>query len=259
MNVYSRTGAHLPHSASNGSGFQLPVNIDLRYVALPIIQEDSVTDPLYVFRNWLSRILILAPEPQRIMEDSSTESLVPDRSVANYAAWFTALVSQNPSSYTEFSRFAKEIMPDFSAMRNPLSPSGARSLSAYFEQDSKSIETKFGCLSDGEKCFFICAAVVAANKAYGPLFCFWDEPDNYLSIAEVGHFVTALRQSFRDGGQLVVTSHNPEAIRRFSEENTMVVGRSNHMHPTVVQPLGAIKVDGDLINALIRNDISIEP
>jgi ABC-type sugar transport system ATPase subunit len=225
-------------------------------VALPVIQEQGLDDPVYLFRTWLSRLLVLAPEPQRIEGDSTGESLMPDRDVSNFGAWFTGIVSEFPSAAIDFNAFVNQVMPDFNGMRNPLSPSGARSLSAYFELEKKSIETKFGCLSDGEKCFFICAAVVAANQAYGPLFCYWDEPDNYLSAGEVGHFVTSLRQSFGKGGQLVMTSHHPEAIRRFSDDNTIVMNRPNHLQPTTVRELSDYKLRGDLINALIRNDLS---
>jgi ABC-type multidrug transport system ATPase subunit len=101
----------------------------------------------------------------------------------------------------------------------------------------------------------ICALVLAANRAYGPLFCFWDEPDNYLALSEVGHFVLALRKAFQSGGQFIATSHNPEAIRRFSEENTLVLYRKNHLEPTIVRPLKDLQVNGDLVGALIRGDL----
>ena len=101
----------------------------------------------------------------------------------------------------------------------------------------------------------ICALVLAANEAYGPLFCFWDEPDNYLSLDEVGHFVLALRKAFQSGGQFIATSHNPEAIRRFSDENTLVLYRKSHLEPTIVRPLSEIQVNGDLVSALIRGDV----
>jgi ABC-type uncharacterized transport system ATPase subunit len=99
------------------------------------------------------------------------------------------------------------------------------------------------------------ALVVASNQSYGPTFCFWDEPDNYLSLSEVGHFVMALRRSFQSGGQLLVTSHNPEAIRQFSDENTLILHRRSHLEPTVVRPLGEVRINGDLVDALIRNDV----
>ena len=101
----------------------------------------------------------------------------------------------------------------------------------------------------------ICALVLAANDALGPLVCFWDEPDNYLAPSEVGHFVLALRKAFQSGGQFIATSHNSEAIRRFSEENTLVLQRRNHLEPTVVRRLAELQVNGDLVDALIRGDV----
>ncbi len=86
------------------------------------------------------------------------------------------------------------------------------------------------------------------------LFCFLDEPDNYLSLSEVKHFVMTLRRSFQAGGQLLVTSHNPEAVRAFSDENTFILSRRSHLEPTIVRLLSEAHVHGDLIEALIRSD-----
>jgi len=97
--------------------------------------------------------------------------------------------------------------------------------------------------------------VLAANNAYGPLLCFWDEPDNYLALSEVGHFVLALRKEFHSGGQLITTSHNPEAIRRFSDENTLVLYRKNHLEPTIVRTVKDFQISGDLVSALVRGDV----
>jgi ABC-type sugar transport system ATPase subunit len=87
------------------------------------------------------------------------------------------------------------------------------------------------------------------------VFCFWDEPDNYLALSEVGHFVLALRKAFQDGGQFIATSHNSEVIRSFSDENTLVLYRDNHLDPARVRLLSEIQVKEDLVGALIRDDI----
>ena len=101
----------------------------------------------------------------------------------------------------------------------------------------------------------ICALVLAANEAYGPLFCFWDEPDNFLALSEVGHFVLALRKAFQSGGQFIATSHNSEAISCFSGENTIVFFRKSHLEPTIVRLLKELQVSGNLVDALIRGDV----
>ncbi len=146
-------------------------------------------------------------------------------------------------------------MPDLNDIKNPVIGKDARSLEVQFSNDLGNVTIPFADLSDGEKCFMICAMVLAANTAYGPLVCFWDEPDNYLAMSEVGHFIMALRKAFQSGGQFITTSHNPEAVRRFSDDNTLLLYRSNHLEPTKVRPVSEIKVNGELVNALIRGDL----
>ena len=105
--------------------------------------------------------------------------------------------------------------------------------------------------------FFLGAVVLAANKSYGPLFCFWDEPDSYLSISEVGQFAVALRAAFKESGQILATSHNPEIIRKFSNENTFILDRKSHLEPTLIRLISQAALSGDLVEALIRGDIGL--
>jgi ATPase subunit of ABC transporter with duplicated ATPase domains len=160
-----------------------------------------------------------------------------------------------PSAYAEIDSYLKHVMPDLKDIKNPLVGKDSRSLEVQFSTDQGTVSVPFEDLSDGEKCFTICALVLAANHAYGPVFCFWDEPDNYLALSEVGHFVLALRKAFQNGGQFIATSHNSEVIRSFSDENTLVLYRDNHLEPTRVRALKDIRVNRDLVSALIRDDI----
>ncbi|MEO1273159.1 MAG: hypothetical protein AAFX99_34160, partial [Myxococcota bacterium] len=87
-------------------------------------------------------------------------------------------------------------------------------------------------------------------------FCFWDEPDSHMALDEVGHFISTLRRSFKShGGQIVVTSHSEETIRRFSHENTFLLHRRSHLEPVHVSGLDELSIKGDLIGTLIRGDL----
>jgi energy-coupling factor transporter ATP-binding protein EcfA2 len=229
--------------------------IDWHLVALPLIQVGSETDHLHILKSWLARMLIIAPIPSLIGGDSKDDTLMPNREVTNFGDWISGLLAYSPAAYTDLDRFLKKVMPDLKDIKNPIIGRDSRSLSVQFEHERAALSLPFEVLSDGEKCFFICAVVLASNQAYGPIFCFWDEPDNHLSLSEVGHFVMDLRRSFQSGGQLVVTSHNSEAIRRFSGENTFCIDRRNHLEPTLVRPISEVQTNGDLIDALIRNDV----
>jgi ABC-type cobalamin/Fe3+-siderophores transport system ATPase subunit len=265
--VYARAQAHVHLSQKQGALTaadymkEAQFRIDWRLVALPIIQEQSQRDPVFIFKQWLAGMLILGPIPSLILGDSGQESLQPNVQVTDFGAWWSGLLAYSPAAFTEIDAYLKQLMPDLKDIKNPLIGKDSRSLEVQFSAGRgspvtlESLTVPFEDLSDGEKCFMICALVLATNQAHGPLFCFWDEPDNYLALSEVGHFVVALRKAFQSGGQFIATSHNPEAISRFSDENTLVLQRRNHLEPTIVRKLDELHIKGDLIGALIRGDV----
>lgn len=228
--------------------------IDWHSVALPLIQQ-SKGEPLSVFREWLARSVVLNPIPSRIGGESRSETLEPSVTAEDFSAWFSGVVAYAPKAYTAIHNYLSEAMPDFEEVRNPPAGSETRSLSLRFAKEREAFTVPFEDLSDGEKCFLICAVVLAANEAYGPLLCFWDEPDSHLSLSEVHSFVMTLRKGFQDGGQWIAASHNPETIRAFSDENTLVLSRESHLEPTVLRRLGELGIHGDLANAAIRGEI----
>ena len=253
--IYDREKAQV-NLAKTSQDDKAKFQIDWHLVALPIVQERSTKDPLFIFKRWLASMLILRPIPILINGNSEQDTLQPNAEVTNFGDWFSGLLASAPSAYTEMATYLKQVMPDLNDIKNPIVGADSRSLVVHFSYEQGKLDLPFKELSDGEKCFMVCALVLAANKAYGPLLCFWDEPDNYLAIDEVEHFVMALRQTFHTGGgQFIATSHNPETIRCFSDENTMVMHRRNHLEPTVIRLLSEIQVNGDLINALIRGDV----
>jgi len=254
--VYTRERAQV-RLARSGQEKEAKFLIDWHLAALPIIQQQSQKDPLFVFKQWLARMLILRPMPTLILggSDSRDETLQPNPSVANFGGWFSGLLAYAPSAYTRIDEYLKQLMPDLQDIKNPVVGADSRRLVVQFSNDQGSATLPFEDLSDGEKCFMICALVLAANNAYSPLFCFWDEPDNYLAPSEVGHFVLALRKAFQSSGQFIATSHNPEAIRSFSDENTLLLYRKSHLEPTIVRRLEELQVSGDLVDALTRGDV----
>jgi predicted ATPase len=254
--LYTREVSHV-QLARSGQDKAAQFSIDWHLAALPIIQQKP-RDPLSLFKQWLARVLILRPVPSLITGDSQDDTLYPNADVSDFGAWFSGLLAEAPSAYTKVDEYLKQVMPDLRGIKNPETGVDSRSIVVQFsdERKTKAVDIPFRDLSDGEKCFMICALVLAANDAYGPLLCFWDEPDNHLALSEVGHFVMALRKGFQSGGQLITTSHNDEAIRRFSDENTLILQRKNHLEPATIRRLADMTLKGDLIGALVRDDLA---
>ena len=67
--------------------------------------------------------------------------------------------------------------------------------------------------------------------------------------------MTSLRRGFDNAGQIFITSHNSEAIRKFSNEKIFLLQRRTHLDPTLIRSIQEIPIEGDLINALIRGDL----
>lgn len=204
--------------------------IDRNVLALPLIQDPTAAGVLTQWRQWLAHMVILAPVPQLMTGESQGESLAPLENGGNFAEWLTGLLAQYPSAYNTIYEYLKQAMPDIGEFKNTPLGKDTKTLVVRFDSDNARFEPNFDDLSDGEKCLFLCAVVLASNKAYGPIFVFWDEPDNYLALSEVGHFIMALRRGFDKGGQILVTSHNEETIRCFGRK---------HFLPQPQEPFGA--------------------
>ena len=245
---------------TSGANQEARFYLDWHLAALTVVQERSSQDPLSIFKRWLANMLLLRPIPVMMSGDSDHETTQPQDDLIEYGAWFAGLLASSPSSYAKIDGYLKEVMPDLQDVTNPIVGRDSRSLVLRFKKGTgEAIALPFGDLSDGEKCFMAFALALAANDAYGPILCFWDEPDNFLAPSEVGPSIMALRRAFRDRGQLIVTSHNPEAVRRFSDENTLIVSRASHLEPTNARWLDDVRAakgfQGNIVDALARGDI----
>jgi len=183
--------------------------------------------------------------------------LEPEPDGSNFGEWFSGVLGSYPAAYSRIDCYLRDApMTDFGDIRQMLVGPKSKQMLVSFQKNGTTLQVPFDNLSDGEKCLLLGALVLAANQVSGPLFCFWDEPDNYLSLSEVGRFVMELRRAFGPGAQLIATSHNPEAIRRFADENTFVLYRKSHLEPTQVRLVSDLGIQGDLVEALIRGDVA---
>ncbi len=255
--IYSRKEAQITrYNYKNSQNNETQFLVDWHQVVLPIIQTYSDSDPVYILRTWLRNMIILSPIPSLMTGDSEGETLEVKKDASNFGEWFSGLYTEYPDAYQQIKAYLQDVMPDIYSIRNERVAKNAKNLLIQFKKETDAVlNIQFDALSDGEKCFFLCAVVLAANEFYGPLFCFWDEPDNFISIPEVGHFIMALRRSFQGHSQILVTSHNSEAIRKFSNENTFILGRKSHLEPTLIKSAKNLNLTDDILNTLVLDDL----
>lgn len=225
--------------------------IDWHTVALPVIQDEAVE----ALRSWFGSMVLLAPNTDQIEEVVLFEHLSPSVDASDMGCWVAGLLAQYPASYATIDRHLKAQMQDFHSLQFERVGPEARVMWAKFSGDNNEIKFKLNELSSGEKCFVLSAVLLAANEASGPLFCFWDEPDQHLALDAVSAFVQELRRSMKVG-QLIITSHNSQAIPRFSRENTFVLSRASHSEPTRLRTAADVFGDADIVSALSLGELS---
>jgi len=225
----------------NGSEVSLDkvvFDINDHMLALSIIQQSS--NDLNLFKTWLANIIILAPIPQLMSGESREETLRPNPDMSNFGEWISGLLIRYPAAYNKIFNYIHSVIPDFEQFENEMIAKGARNTVVSFKSGMAKLSLDFNQLSDGQKCLFICGMVLATNY-HQPSFFFWDEPDNHISLSEVGQLIMALRRSFKDNGQLLIASHNEEVIRHFSNENTFMLDRKSHFEPTLIKRIDEIQ------------------
>ena len=238
---------------ARGQAFRL----DWHTVALPVINEPPGERAIQELKTFFATMILVAPIPAKMTGFSEEPSMELEDDAGNFASCLRALLGQKPATYSTFASHLETMIPDFSSIENVERGESGTQLVVKFEQPDPqlSLSVEFKALSDGEKCFFLGAYIIACYAAGMPVLCMWDEPDNHLSLSEVGQFITGLRKIANRGGQFISTTHHPETIRKFSDETTFVLTRKSHLEPTVARQLADFPYNGDLINALIREEI----
>jgi len=210
--------------------------LDWHHVGLPLISTRNDDAPIARFREWLARIIVLAPVPGNFRRASKKETPYLAREASNTLDWVRHQLAVYPALYTKIEEFMKLRMPDFANFKFESTGKDEKELVFKFSgEGSKSLELNFCQLSDGEKIYFLTATVLAAITNEESILCLWDEPDNYISLPELSHFITACRKAFENSAvesQLVMSSHNPRTINEYSEHNTFLVTRQSHLHPS---------------------------
>jgi len=255
--LFSRKQAEVTVSRQDASRIDGVFSMDWHLVALPVIQDRAASSRLQTLRDWLRQMVLLSPLPPLMVSETTGESAALHPHGSNLVDWLSDLLETHPTAYATVVEQVQAVMPDVDLLRFEKLGRDTRALMVKFKSGKAEDEQPFDRLSDGEKCFFLSAVLLAANRWSGPLFAFWDEPDNYLAAHEITQFIVALKRSFaQQGGQLIASSHNAQAILCFPVDSTWVLGRRSHLEPSQIRCLDDLEVNNiDLMQRLMDGEI----
>lgn len=255
--VFERSLAEVTVIRPGQSGETGVFSMDWHLVALPIIQDRSASSRVQKVRDWLQRMVLLSPLPPLMTSETSADPALLQADASNLVDWLSGLLESHPTAYATVVEQVQKIMPDVTLLRFEKLGRDSRALVVKFKAGPTEDEQPFDRLSDGEKCFFLGAVLLAANRWDGPLFAFWDEPDNYLATHEISQFIVELKRCFaRYGGQWIASSHNTQALLNFAMDSTWILARKSHLEPTLLRCVDELDLrETDLTHKLLSGEI----
>lgn len=222
------------------------------HFALPLINNPNPDSDVEVFKRFARNILVLKVWPLSMISETDVNLSGVDVSFSNFATWYYGCVSESPGVYGATVQAMQRFVPEFSAITFVQIAANSKRMMVRFAGGDFETTIPMAALSDGEKCLLAMSAVGAVNREVAPTLCFWDEPDNFLSKSEVAAAVTSLSSMFGRRGQLIVTTHDDEAILKFAREDTFVFERESRTAPVRndVRTLRRVLDEDSLVNDL---------
>jgi predicted ATPase len=206
-------------------------------------REDNV--PIQYFRKELSNYMVVHPNPVLLSEHavSGLRNLVPTGE--NFAAWFWHLSLELPQVGQNMSIFLKEVLTSYRYLSLKESGRGRRLCVGF---DDYILD--FSQLSDGQRQLILLYTLLAYIQE-NPSTLFVDEPDNFVTLREIGPWWNEINEMCESPEkQVILISHHPTIVNRMGHDKALWFSRPEGKH-TVVKPYDAVADVGGLTPAEI--------
>lgn len=202
------------------------------------------------FREFLAGAHVFHLDPGRMtgLTRSPESQLTPDFS--NFSSWYRRASLVDASAASLFLGDAREAIGGLRSLDYHDLGQGVMALQARIEgPPDLGLGTRRGngdyilpidALSEGQRALVGLYAATRFLAKEGAILCF-DEPDNYLALAEIQPWLTRLLDLSDDrGGQFVIASHHPELINLLAPDYGIVLERDGSA-PTSARTFSAAR------------------
>ncbi|MBR4248001.1 MAG: ATP-binding cassette domain-containing protein [Treponema sp.] len=198
------------------------------------VYERSDNKKLCDFKQAVDNIIVCHPLPLEYdYAVSYTEEQYVNYYADNISNVYMHVVQKNPEKMIKLWEALKEINPCF--VRTYLDGDSGKNLCFEYNQNGVKVSYTLTELSDGEFMLFTLYFLVAM---YFDDDCslFLDEPDNYISLQEVGQFIQYVQDMSNEKNQCVLISHHPSVIDYLAPSNGIWLARRSYGASVIVEP-----------------------
>jgi hypothetical protein len=192
------------------------------------------------FRDWIGQLQVVCANPFDMVSQTDQENMRLNGNMTNFVSWYRHLVQETPDLIERVRESLAEIWEGFQGIRLETAGPNVRILKVALQSTSAGgrgdYEVAFGDLSDGQRVLIALYTLLHfAERSTIPLICL-DEPDNFVSLAEIQPWLMALCQAVEDhGSQVLLISHHPELINYLAPQDAILFRRPDG-GPTRVMP-----------------------
>jgi len=208
------------------------------------LHEKPFNSRLTAFRERFQSLFVVKMHLPDISSEASGEDEILRQDLKNFASWYRHVSQERQGRVFELISALREILPGFDSM-NLQTAGESKLLNAVFsDEKGDSISYRFTELSDGQKVLIILYALLHCVPKKDVILCI-DEPENYLALPEVQHWLDALeRQVAEERKQAILISHHPRLINLLAGNAGQWFSREAAALPTRVKPIAPIEEDG---------------
>ncbi|MGO8670105.1 MAG: AAA family ATPase [Capsulimonadaceae bacterium] len=213
-------------------------NADWERSALSNVGEAKNNKQLIKFKQWMSRLSCLKPDPYRMTAQSEEESRFLDERLENFVSWYRLASDENPEGNQALARDLEQVIEGFSSLPMISFAESARQLNMRQRIGGvdRPILCSFDEISDGQRILVALYSLLRLGLHDGATLCL-DEPDNFIALREVRPFLMSLADRIDEepGTQAIIISHNAAIIDYLAPNCGLVVYRQDS-GPSRVRP-----------------------
>ncbi|HEX4962008.1 MAG TPA: ATP-binding protein [Thermoanaerobaculia bacterium] len=194
--------------------------------AMARVAPRPVNKRLNRFLDFMRGVTVCALDPKRFQAETVSEEPLLQSDGGNLASWYRHQIQERQDLVIELVEALRKVIDDFQSIRMERVGSEARVLNVVFEGLSGRYELRLDELSDGQRALIALYSLVYLAGDQDVLFL--DEPDNYLSLAEIQPWLMALSDTCGTRPrQAILCSHHPELIDYLGSEAGVLLKRES--------------------------------
>ena len=205
---------------------QFPFNP--RRSGLSIVEARKDNTKLSWLKGWLGRMLCLQIDPTVMGPRAEKEAVRPAFNLSNFADWYRYLRLSQGKATDDLRRSLQEVISGFESLDFADAGLNTRVLHAVVragEGNGKALRYAFHELSDGQRVLIGLYTVLHCALTDQATLCI-DEPDNFISLAEIQPWLSRLCDTAQEtGSQVLIASHHPELLNQLATRSGVVLER----------------------------------